>query len=174
MIDSVIEWNKTCFKCKCHFVDRMSKPFSMKVRDFKDLPATCNDCDKKVRLRLIEHQNAAGLNWTFDTVKEYFLNNPPYEGQELLIHDTGYHINTYALVNVKVASSGKQKRIIIEGYTNGYSGESFYRTGQNCFAPKGQAKLLPYHSKIGTLIKNVNDNKVMLSSEKVYELISQQ
>ena len=103
MNDSVIEWNKTCYKCNSRFVDRMSKPFSMKVRDFKDLPGMCNDCDEKIRLKLIKYRKAAGLNWSFDTVKEYFLNNPPYEGQELLIHDTGYNMITYALVNVKVS-----------------------------------------------------------------------
>ena len=173
MNDSVVEWNKTCYKCNCRFVDRMSKPFSMKVRDFKNLPGSCDDCNKKLRLTLIKHQKAAGLNWTFDSVKEHFLNNPPYDGQELLVHDTGYNMNTYALVKVKVASSGKQKRIVTEGYTNGYSGESFYRSGKNCFAPKGQAKLLPYNSKIGALIKSSNCNEVRLSSEEVYVLISQ-
>jgi hypothetical protein len=152
----------------------MSKPFYMKVRDFKDSPETCNDCNEKSKQRLIKYRAAAGLNWSFDTVKEYFENNPPSEGQELLIHDTGHNINTYALVTVKVASSGKQKRIIIEGYTNGYSGESFYRSGKNCFAPKGQARLLPHNSQIILLIKNVNGNEIRLSSEEVYELFNPQ
>lgn len=174
MNDSVIEWDKICCTCNCRFVARMSKPFFMKVREFKDSPGTCNDCHEEIKLKFIKHREAAGLNWSFDTVKEYFENNPPYEGQELLVHDTGYNMNTYALVTVKVASSGKQKRIITEGYTNGHSGESFYRSGKNCFAPKGQARLLPYNSKIVSLIKNGNRNEINLSSEKAYELINQQ
>lgn len=171
MKDSVIEWNKICNTCNCRFVDRMSKPFCMRVCDFKDSIGICHECNEKTRVGFIKYREAASLNWTFDTVKEYFEKKPPYDGQELLIHDTSFNTNTYALVIVKLASSGKQKRIIIEGYTNGYTGQSFYRSGKNCFAPKGQARLLPYNTQIGSLIKNENGNQIRLSSKEVYELI---
>lgn len=174
MNDSVVEWNKTCSTCNSRFVDRMSKPFRKRVRDFKVSHGTCKECREKRNAEFAKQSEAANLYWTFDTVKEYFENHPPFEGQQLLIHDTSWNgSNTYALVTVKVASSGKQKRIIVENYTNGYSGKSFYRSGKNCWAPTGQVRLLPYHPTIGSLIQNNSRNEISLSSKEIYDLIGE-
>lgn len=171
--DSVVEWPKTCSQCKSEFVDKMFKPFRMRVRDFKAAPGTCMQCYKKQNEKFKKLRDAAGLYWTFDSVKEYFEDNPPYEGQELLIHDTSWNANTYAIVTVKVASSGRQKRIIIESYSNGYSGLSFYRSGKNCLAPTGQVKLLPYNKVIGTLVKQASRCELNISAEEVFKKIGE-
>jgi len=66
-------------------------------------------------------------------------------------------MNTYALVTVEVPEHTKQKRIVIKSYSNGYSGQSFQRSGKNCNAPKGQVWLLPYRAVIGDLIKKLEE-----------------
>ncbi|HDT5890042.1 hypothetical protein [Aeromonas dhakensis] len=171
--DAVVEWRKICSHCQSEFVDKMFRPFHMRVRDFKEAPGTCKQCYKKRSEELKKLRDAAGLYWTFDSVKEYFEDNPPYEGQELLIFDTSWNTNTYAIVTVKVASSGRQKRIIVESYSNGYSGQSFYRSGKNCWAPTGQVKLLPYNEIIGALAKKAPMGELRLRSEEVFELIGE-
>lgn len=171
--NSVVEWRKTCSQCKSEFVDKMFKPFYMKVRDFKAASGTCMECHNRRHEKFKKLRDAAGLYWTFDSVKEYFEENPPYEGQELLIHDTSGNTNTYAIVTVKVASSGRQKRIIIDSYSNGYSGQSFYRSGKNCWAPTGQVKLLPYNEAIGVLVKQEPRGELSISSEKVIKHIGE-
>ncbi|MFL0953460.1 hypothetical protein [Vibrio parahaemolyticus] len=171
--DSVVEWRKICSQCQSEFVDKMFKPFHMRVRDFKSAPATCMQCRDKRNEKFKKLRDAAGLYWTFESVKEYFEDNPPYEGQELLIHDTSWNTNTYAIVTVKVASSGRQKRIIVESYSNGYSGQSFYRSGKNCWAPTGQVKLLPYNEVIGALVKQVPRGELSISSEEIFKHIGE-
>lgn len=169
--DSVVEWRKTCSHCQSEFVDKMSKPFPIRVRDFKVPHGVCKQCRNKRHEEFRKLREAAGLYWTFDSVKDYFEANPPYEGQELLIHDTSWNTNIYAIVTVTVPSSGHQKRIIVESYNNGYSGQSFYRSGKNCWAPTGQVKLLPYNDAIGELVKKSPRGELRLSSEEVYKLI---
>ena len=169
--NSVVECQKTCSHCHNKFTARMMKPFPTSVRDFKLSSGKCRECREKQQEVFQKHRNSAALHWTFDGVKEHFEGNPPYVGQELLIHDTSWHTNTYAIVTVKVPSHTRQKRIIVESYTNGYSGQSFYRSGKNCFSPKGQVKLLPYNEKIGSLIKKSPRNELRLSSQEVYDII---
>ncbi|HHP0467536.1 TPA: hypothetical protein ACRZZI_005217, partial [Vibrio harveyi] len=171
--DSVVEWRKTCSYCHTKFIARMTKPFPIRVSDFKVSHGTCSDCREKQQEEFRKHRNAAFLHWSFDSVKEYFEDNPPYLGQELLVHDTSWHTNTYAVVTVKVPAHTKQKRIVVESYTNGYSGQSFYRSGKNCFSPKGQVRLLPYNDKIGSLAKQAPRNEVQLSSKEVFDIIGE-
>jgi len=114
---------------------------------------------------------AADLFWTFESVKEHFEKNPPIAEQTLLVHDTSWRTNTYALVTVEVPSSGQQKRIIIDGYSSGYSGMSFYRSGKNCFSPKGQVRLLPYHEAIADKIRKGHGGEIQLAPEDVLLLI---
>lgn len=167
----IVEWRKVCNCCNSQFIDKMTKPFPMRVRDFKVSYGICKECRKKRKEGLKKNREAANLYWTFDRVKKFFEDNPPYLGQELLIYDSSHNTNTYAIVTVKVPSDGRQKRIVVEGYDNGYSGQSFYRSGKNCWAPKGQVKLLPYHREIGELIKKSPRGELCISSKEIFDLI---
>ncbi|MFM5215927.1 hypothetical protein ACEUAM_01460 [Aeromonas hydrophila] len=169
--DSVVEWRKICEYCHLPFVDSMSKPFYIRVRDFKVAHGVCKACREKKQKEMEKIREAASLYWTFDSVKEFFETNPPYKGQELIVYDTSWNENTYAIVTVVEPSHGRQKRIVVESYSNGYSGQSFYRSGKNCFAPKGQVRLLPYHEVIGGLIKASSSGILKVSREKVFEII---
>ncbi|TOF03294.1 hypothetical protein CGJ31_22620, partial [Vibrio parahaemolyticus] len=70
--DAVVEWRKICSQCQSEFVDKMFKPFHMRVRDFKSAPATCMQCRDKQNEKFKKLRDAAGLYWTFESVKEYF------------------------------------------------------------------------------------------------------
>ena len=174
MQEKIMRWKKRCTFCTKNFTDEQTSlmgSFIVPARLFKTDTGICPSCQEKLNKKIKENQSIACLYWTFDSVKEYFVDNPPYEGQELLIHDTSGNMNTYALVKVVNPESGKQKRIVVENYSNGYSGKSFYRTGKNCFAPTGQVRLLPYNARIGELIKASGRKSIILKVEQVKELI---
>jgi len=145
--------------------------FPIAVREFKVDAGICPKCRAKMNKRFEELRAVTSLYWTEETTKDYFTDNPPVRGQELLIHDTSGWGHTYALVTVDVPSHTNQKRIVISGYTNGYSGRSFYRSGKNCYAPKGQVTLLPYNAIIGDLIKKGNGRQIHLQPEEVERLL---
>lgn len=174
--DSTITWDKKCTGCGRRFTDSMTSLmglFPCPVRLFKMPTGTCPECRKAVEARREKLAAARDLYWTFETVKDHFEKNPPVEGQELIVLDTSWQIftNTYALVKVEVPARGRQKRIVINSYSNGYNGQSFYRSGQNCITPKGQVRLLPYHPLIGDLIKKGDSREVKLTPEEVLALL---
>ncbi|OCH14578.1 hypothetical protein [Aliivibrio sp. 1S128] len=174
--ESTVTWRKICDMCGNKFEDSMTKLFGRfpcRVSDFKVSHGTCKSCSEKRKMHYKKLFYARDLHWTFDSIKDYFEKNPPYKGQELIVLDTSGNLNTYTLVYVEVPESGKQKRIIIDGYTNGYSGQSFYRSGKNCFAPKGQVRLLPYDERIGALIKSSNKDSIHLELERIMSIVGE-
>jgi len=173
---STIMYMKDCTECGCHFEDSMKSMFGkfpVPVKVFKVNKGICPECKTKNNLQREKLYSARDLNWTHETVKKHFEGNPPVIGQELIVLDTSGRLNTYALVTVKNPEHTKQKRIVIESYTNGYSGQSFYRSGKNCFAPKSQVTLLPYNQIIGEMIKKGNGQEIILSLEEVARLVGE-
>ena len=169
-----ISWRKTCNDCGRVFVDSMTTlagKFPMRARDFKADTGQCPECKEGRELELEKTLLATTLNWTPDEIKAHLLTYPPYKDQELIVHDASAGMNTYALVKVVNPEHTKQKRIVIEGYTNEYSGMSFYRNGVNCYAPKGQVRLLPYNETIGNLIKKEITNWITLSNKEIVDLV---
>lgn len=166
---------KVCCKCGKKFKDEMHQVlgiFPMKVVDFKLKIGICKDCQEGEREYYNKLKLAVNLNWSEEGLKQYFLDNPPFVGQELIVFDASYNNNTYALVKVSSPSHTKQKRIVIESYSNGYSGQSFYRNGKNCYSPKGKVKLLPYNAKIADLIEQNGGKEVSLPSHEVLRIIN--
>lgn len=152
-----IKWRKTCERCQVKFEDSMvgfMGNFPIRVREFKTSFGVCPACKEK-EAELRDNKIAATwFYWTEDTIKQHFIDNPPYKGQELIVRDTSNGFLTYAIVTVDDPCRGPQKNIRISSYSNGYSGPTFYRSGKNHRAPKGQVHLLPYNETIGELIKN--------------------
>jgi len=175
-VEEVLWW-KNCTVCDPRFRDSMKKLFNCfptSVRDFKTDKGMCPECKQKEREQREKENHASWLFWNRETIKKYFTDNPPYKNQELIIRDTsGCYEITYALVTVIVPERGRQKRIVVEGYSNGYSGLSFYRSGQNCHAPRGQVQLLPYHEIIGQRIKDSGGNTIQLSSQGIVDLLGE-
>jgi hypothetical protein len=174
---STIIWRKTCKDCGCRFEDSMTKllgRFPVRVKDFKTDIGQCPNCRQKEKQHFDKLLSARDLHHTFETVKDYFSKNPPYVSQELLVLDTSWNLNTYALVTVVNPDHTKQKRIVIESYSSGYSGQSFYRSGKNCFSPKGQVRLLPYNSAIGDLIKKGNGKEIQLQLDEILDIVGEQ
>ncbi|WP_028862836.1 hypothetical protein [Psychromonas aquimarina] len=177
--DSVVTWRKTCEMCGGKFLASMSKPFPIRVRDFKTAFGLCRECTQmrrhRYKMKKRREKNlffARDLHWTFDSVKKYFETNPPYKGQELIVLDSSFNKNTYVLVTVGSPAHSRQK-IIIDGYSNGYSGKSFHFSGKNCFSPEGLVRLFPYHHQIGSLIKQGDGKSICLDLEQIITLIGE-
>jgi hypothetical protein len=145
--------------------------FPIRVKDFKVEFGTCPDCVQKRNARFEALRIAASLNWTSEKITDYFKKNPPQINQEVLLHDTTGHANTYILAKITDPSHTKQKRIVIDGYSNGWSGSSFYRSGKNCYAPKGQVYLLPYNQIVGDLIEKGNGKSIDINPEDLLSLL---
>lgn len=175
--ESTITWDKRCTDCGHRYTDSMTSlmgVFPVAVRAFKVPTGLCPECQKAADLHYEKLRSARDLHWTFDSVKEHFTKNPPVKGQELIVLDTSWGMNTYTLVTVESPAHTKQKRIVIQSYSNGYSGQSFYRSGKNCFSPKGRVRLLPYHSVIGDLVKKSVRKTILLTMEEVFALVGEQ
>jgi len=171
--DQTITWDKKCTGCGCRFTDSMTSlmgSFPCPVRLFKVPTGLCPECQKENKDRWEKLRLACHLNWNFETVREHFLEHPPVKGQEMIVYDSSWNANTYALVTVEVPEHTRQKRIVIASYSNGYNGQSFYRTGQNCYAPKGQVRLLPYHQEIGARIKSNDGHEISLQLREIAEI----
>lgn len=168
--DATITWDKKCTGCGRRFTYSMTSlmgSFPRPVRLFKVPTGHCPECHTENEARRETLRAACRLNWSFETVKAHFLEHPPVKGQELIVYDSSWNSNTYALVTVEVPEHTRQKRIVIASYSNGYSGQSFYRTGQNCHTPKGQVRLLPYHPEIGGRIKSNGDREIRLELREI-------
>jgi len=177
--EKTIKCIKECIQCHKSFEDIMTSfngLFPLPPRIFKTEQHMCPECNVKWKKHFEKIYSAAFFNMDENDVKKYFIDNPPFVGQELLLLDTsGRHFGPsclYTLIHVEEPSSGRQKRIIIkENAGNGYSGKSFYRSGINCYSPKGQVCLRPYNEVIGVIVKENKNKSVMLSYEKVYKLL---
>jgi len=77
-----------------------------------------------------------------DAMKEYLEQNPPQPGDRLLVYGSQGSMHSYDLVTVVAGSSGKQRRVVVDKAA-GWGGTSWYRSGKNCWAPKGQSRLIP-------------------------------
>jgi hypothetical protein len=82
------------------------------------------------------------FGWTDETVREYIKSKPLAVGDFMIIYDGQAHIHRYSLAVVENPASGRQHRVILSKAA-AYGGVSFYRTGKNCFSPKGHSRMIP-------------------------------
>ena len=101
------------------------------------------------------------FGWDETSLKAYCDEKPLQEGDHMIIYNGQSGLHQYVLATVVNARSGKQSRIILSK-SAAWGGASFYRTGKNCFSPKGQSKMLP---PIPELIQHISlDCDVMLNA----------
>lgn len=82
------------------------------------------------------------LGYVGDALKNYIETLPLTVGGEMMIYGSHGMLHTYKLVTVEAVNVGRQKRVVVSE-AGAWGGKSFYRTGRNCFSPKGQARLIP-------------------------------
>lgn len=82
------------------------------------------------------------FGWDEASIKAYCDEKPLQKGDLMIIYNGQGGLHEYVPVIVENASSGKQRRVILSKAA-AWGGASFYRTGKNCFSPKGQSKMLP-------------------------------
>lgn len=91
------------------------------------------------------------LNWHYKMrdkhhdmprTKEHYEANPPSAGDTVVVLHTWAgkmmkpHVTTIETITAR-------KRLVVNHDHEGYAGKSFWRTGQNCYAPTGQCWLVP-------------------------------
>ena len=91
------------------------------------------------------------MNWHYEMrdkyqdmprTKEYYEAHPPAAGDTVVVLHTWAgrmmkpHVTTIETITAR-------KRLVVNHDHEGYAGKSFWRTGQNCYAPTGQCWLVP-------------------------------
>jgi len=116
---------------------------------------------------------AKNLGLPEKSMKKYFYDNPPQIGQEVIIRTGKMSNMIYSITTIINPSRSIQKRIVVNhNYTsNRYLGNSFYRSGKNCYAPNSKVRLLPYHKKVGTMIKKSKTNQLRISIPDICKII---
>jgi hypothetical protein len=113
------------------------------------------------------------LGWTEKSIKKYFDDNPPQIDDRVIIYtDIGSQL-IYSITTIINPSRSAQKRIVVDHnhMSNGYSGNSFYRSGKNCHAPTGKVRLLPYHEEIGNMIRPSEINSLHITIPDICKII---
>lgn len=109
------------------------------------------------------------LNYTFESTKAHFEENPPSSGDVLILSMQQNHMSCYRLVKVVNPASGRQRRIIIS-HGDAYAGTSYYRSGKSSFAPTSQTRLLPMVPAVAERLSF--DQKTTLSDEDLAVLLA--
>lgn len=78
-----------------------------------------------------------------ERTKAYYEENPPKVGDRVVIVTTRSRLPTQ-FEECTIKAITERKRIVVDHEEDDlWAGKSFYRTGQNCKAPKGQTWLIP-------------------------------
>lgn len=96
------------------------------------------------------------LGWTEEKVKAYVESRPLAAGDKMLIVNQYGGFRTYELVQVENPSLGRQRRVLVSMHQQ-LGGQTFYRSGKNCFQPKGQTKMIPPTSCLEPYLKELGD-----------------
>lgn len=96
------------------------------------------------------------LGWTDPAVKDYIESKPLAAGDMMVVVSQYGGLRSYVLVRVENPALGAQKRVLVSQH-QGLGGSTFYRTGKNCFQPKGQTRLIPPTECLAPYLKEVGD-----------------
>jgi hypothetical protein len=92
-------------------------------------------------------EGAPYFGWDDDTTKAYIVDRPLAFGDIMLIYNGQANMNHYEVATVVDPALGRQKRVLLST-PSATGGMTFYRSGKNCFSPKGQSRMLPPASEI--------------------------
>lgn len=97
------------------------------------------------------------LGWTDASTKQYILDKPLQKGDLMLIVNTQAGFLDYVLAQVMEPALGRQKRVNLS-HGASFGGNTFFRSGKNCWAPKGQSRMIPPDNRVLTHINSVGDS----------------
>lgn len=96
------------------------------------------------------------LGWTEESTKQYILDKPLQKGDLMLIVNTQAGFLDYVLAEVTEPSLGKQRRVNLS-HGAAFGGNTFFRSGKNCWSPKGQSRMIPPDDRVLAHISAVGD-----------------
>lgn len=82
------------------------------------------------------------FGWTDNSTRDHIQDKPLVVGDLMIIYNGQGGLHGYSLASVENPSSGKQRRVILSKAA-AFGGTSFYRTGKNCYSPRGRSRMLP-------------------------------
>lgn len=101
-------------------------------------------------------KDAPYFGWDEVTTKEYIESRPLAAGDTMLIYNGQANMHHYDAATVVDPALGKQKRVLLSK-SSATGGTTFYRSGKNCFSPKGQSRMLPPVPEIMQAIGDKHD-----------------
>lgn len=83
-------------------------------------------------------------DWLDDRIAtlEYHQSNPPAVGDQVIVYNS--YGTMVEIEEARISAITKQGRLVVDHRHDAtWAGKSFYKSGQNCRAPKGQLWLIP-------------------------------
>jgi hypothetical protein len=93
------------------------------------------------------------FGWTEENIKQYVLDKGLQIGDLMIIYNGQAGMHHYTLARVENPALGKQKRVLLSKAAT-HGGATFYRSGKNCFSPRGQSRML---SPVPALIEYLSE-----------------
>ena len=93
-----------------------------------------------------------GLNWVYkrrnksedlDATRKYHEQFPPQVGDLVVVLHTSSQLGMLKPHVTRIDAMTDRGRIVVNHKHEGWAGKSFWKSGQNCMAPKGQCWLVP-------------------------------
>lgn len=111
--------------------------------------------------RIDPHGKDLLLGWTEEKTKAYIETKPLAAGDLMVVASTYGGLASYELVKVINPAHGRQRRVLVSGHRSPHAGATFYRSGKNCFSPKGQTRLIPPSPEISDHLVEPGDQVVI-------------
>lgn len=105
------------------------------------------------------------FGWTPEKTEEYIIARPLKAGDKMLIVNTQAGFEEYVLATVVNQDTGRQHRVVLDT-ASAWGGTSFYRSGKNCFSPKGKSKMIPPVPEVLEVIATTPSGKFVLSNRR--------
>src|SRR5688572_13431317 len=96
----------------------------------------------KMRMEIPAPLGFPFFGWSEAKAKKYFESADLKKGNRVIIYDGQGGFHEYRLAIVEEPSLGRQKRVVVSAAA-AWGGSTFYRSGRNCFTPRGQSRMLP-------------------------------
>ena len=115
--------------------------------------------DLQKMLSAEENSSRIHLGWNFEKTKLFYKSNKPKIGDTAIIVSTQASCVRYEKAEINRVTA---TRIYFEK-SFGWGGSSFYYSGKNCWAPKGQTRLIPPVPKFMEYMNSANKYELTFS-----------
>lgn len=110
----------------------------------KDKKSTPNASYDTFRGRFGHGHALRDKNEDMEMTRAYYKKNPPQVGDKVVVIATASHTDMWPPEHCVIEAITDRGRIVVDhSHAYAWAGKSFWKSGQNCKAPKGQVWLIP-------------------------------